>query len=276
MSGGPGPRSLYWAEQSTAALSARDPGRTIAVLPLGATEQHGPHLPLAVDTIQVEAVVRTLAAALPPESPVLFLPTLPVTLSTEHLGFAGTLSLTPATFLATLAEIAGQVARNGVRKLVFLNGHGGNTAILDVAARAARVEHGMLALRLNWFGVGLPEGLFPEGETAKGIHGGAMETSLMLHLAPELVDMGRARDFGNRAAAPDRMASGLGLAGPGTLAWATEDLDPEGACGDATAASAEAGERVLAHVVAGIVPLLARLDALSPEDEIGTPAWPVP
>ena len=272
----PGTSAFRWAAQSTAALAARPRERIIAVLPLGATEQHGPHLPLCVDTLQVDAVVAGLSAALPQDSPVLFLPTLPVTLSTEHLGFAGTLSLTPATFLATLAEIAGQVARNGVRKLVFLNGHGGNTALLDVAARAARVDHGMLAMRLNWFGVGQPEGLFPEAEGRKGIHGGAMETSLMLHLAPELVQMSKARDFGNRGAEGDRPASGLGLAGPGTLAWATEDLSPEGACGNAAAATAEAGRCVLEHVVAGLLPLLARLEALTPEDEIGTPAWPLP
>ncbi|MFY0311818.1 creatininase family protein [Leisingera sp. D0M16] len=236
----------YWAE-----LKAPDfqslPGDCVAVLPLGATEQHGPHLPLSVDTDLTQEAVARMLAELSPEQTVLVLPALTITKSNEHNGFPGTLSLSPETLLAVLRGIGASVARAGVERLVLFNGHGGNTALLQVAARELRISYNLIAAVCSWSGFAETEGLFEPGAYAVDLHAGDSETSAMLAARPDLVDMGKAKTF--RTAMEDWAGNFrfIGLTGePAAPGWTADDLNPAGVCGDASAATAAKGEAMLA------------------------------
>ena len=176
----------YWADATTRELESLDPERTVVVLPVAAIEQHGPHLPLATDAIVADALVRHAVATPRPVARVLALPPLVVGHSLEHAGFAGTLSASAETLLALWGDVARGVARTGARKLVLLNAHGGQRSIVDLVAVRARAEHGLLVVRANYFAFGVPDGLFAADELELGLHGGEVETSLLLHLRPDL------------------------------------------------------------------------------------------
>ncbi|HBM60936.1 MAG TPA: creatininase [Citreicella sp.] len=252
----------FWADYSRQAFAELDHDRLIAVLPIGAIEQHGPHLPMSVDACTVHNVAQRLAAALPDTSPVLILPTQAICKSDEHIDFPGTLTLTGETFGHVLREIGASVARAGVRKLVFLNGHGGNIPAMDMAARDLRIRHGMMAFSANWFGFGMPEGIYSATELAHGIHAGDMETSVMLALDPANVDMSLARDFRSRGQDLAEQTQHLGLGRAVKPGWKTQDLSTSGACGEAHLASAEKGEATLAHAVTRLVAAMAEIDSL--------------
>lgn len=252
----------YWADHTQREFAALDRDRLIAVLPIGAIEQHGPHLPMSVDACTVTQVARRLADALPEDSPVLILPTQAVCKSDEHIDFPGTLTLSPETLIRVLCEIGASVARAGVKKLVLLNGHGGNIPVMDVVTRKLRIDHDMLAFAVNWFGFGMPEGLYSPTERAHGIHAGDMETSVMLALDPANVDMAQARDF--RSAGQD-LAEGtrwLGLGRAAKPGWKVQDMNADGACGEAHLATAAKGEATLDFAVARLVEAMAEIDAL--------------
>ena len=258
----------FWADLSTVEFAAMDLARALAVMPVAATEQHGPHLPLDVDTQLVDGVVQAALPNLPPSLPVLFLPTQAVGLSPEHTGFAGTLSLKAGTVIQLWTEIAEGVARAGVRKLVLLNSHGGQVGVLDIVGRDLRARLGMLVYSVNWFNLPLGEavdGLFSAAEHRFGIHAGDMETSMMLALAPHKVDMARARNF---ASASQRRAEKFPILGNGRsarLAWQTQDYNPAGAVGNAAAATADKGRAVLQAAGQALAQLLAEVDALPPD-----------
>lgn len=250
--------SRYWQDLPWPAF--RDlPADTVAVLPVAAMEQHGPHLPIAVDTTINDGIVARTLTKLPQDAPVLVLPTQAVGLSVEHIRFPGTLTGSVETLLALWTEIGESVARAGVRRLVILNSHGGQPQIAEMVCRRLRGRARMLAVSCLWSRLGAPEGLSDPG----GMHGGLVETSLMLRLAPERVDMGKARNFRNawldRAAAfPTLRPEGLVSFG-----WETQELHPLGAVGDASRASAAIGERVLdlaATRVAALLEEVRRLD----------------
>src|SRR5215472_9473715 len=188
MSDTPPPRlpRRRWVEMTTAEFSAL-PSDTVAVLPVGAIEQHGPHLPVYVDACLNEGVVARAMALIPPELPVTFLPMQAVGKSNEHLAFPGTLSLSAETLIRLWTEIGESVHRAGVRKLVLFNSHGGQPQIMDIVARDLRVRCGMFVVTCGTYALGRPAGLFPESELKHGIHGGSVETSMMMHLRPELV-----------------------------------------------------------------------------------------
>ena len=253
------PRRL-WQEMTTEDFRALDVERVIALLPVAAIEQHGPHLPLSVDATIVDGIVARALELLPAELPVSVLPTQAIGKSNEHLAFPGTLTLGAETLARLWTEIGESVARAGVRKLVLFNAHGGQPQVMEIVARELRVRHGMLAVAASWYGFGLPAGMFPEDEIRHGIHGGAVETSIMLHLRPDLVRRDRLENFPSLGA---RMAGEYRLLGPtgiAKLAWQTQDLNPDGACGDATNADAARGARIVDHAARMLVTLLEETD----------------
>ena len=252
------PRVSYWTDLKTTSFAEADAERRIALLPVGAVEQHGPHLPLGTDSFILDAVIarcadRLIAADdLPADRgpQIVILPTQSIGDSLEHRDFTGTLSQTPESLIESWTRIGHAVADAGIRKLALVNSHGGQPQIVDIVAQRLRAQRGMLAARLNTFRLGVPEGLFPEDELAHGYHGGSVETSMMLAIAPHLVDMDEALSFDTlaaRLAAENRVLGAEGRAG---FAWQAQDLNAEGAMGDAASADAERGERVLDHLAA--------------------------
>ena len=264
--------SRFWADLTTrdfAHLQASgQAAHTVAVLPVAAIEQHGPHLPLSVDATLLQGVIDAALPLLPANLPTLFLPPQVVGLSTEHLAYPGTLSLAPATVIALWTEIGACVARAGVKKLLLLNGHGGQVSVMDIVARELRQRHGLLVYSSSWFSLPLPgdvQVLFSAQEHRFGIHAGEIETSMMLHLAPQTVRMDQARDF--RSTSQDR-AERYALLGNGKSAkmgWAMQDYHPAGAVGNAAGATAEKGRAVVQAAGAQLALLLQELCALPVE-----------
>lgn len=247
----------FWHEMTTADFSAGDTASWIAVLPVAAIEQHGPHLPLSTDTAIAHGQIARVCELLPDDLPVTFLPVQQIGKSDEHIDFPGTLTASPETLVRLWGEIGESVHRAGVRKLVLINSHGGNVPVLDIVARDLRVKFSMLAVATNWLRFGQPDGLYPAEEFSYGIHGGAIETSIMLHLHPDLVAMDKAGDF--RSAQTEFIAefSHLRAHGPAQFGWKTQDLNPAGALGNAAIATADKGEASLDHAARGFIALLA-------------------
>jgi creatinine amidohydrolase len=228
----------------------------IAVLPVAAVEQHGPHLPVGVDSYIAEAYLARVRALLPKDSPAVFLPVQAVGASDEHRAFRGTLTLSPETALAAFIEIGESVARAGIRKFVIVNSHGGNIALIDLAARQLRVRANMLAVHCSWGRFGYPDGLFSAKERTHGIHGGEIETSIMLAAYPHLVRREKIADFRPATYAMERDYIYLRADHPVGFGWMTQDLHPSGALGDASLATAEKGEAALDHGARAFVALL--------------------
>lgn len=251
----------YWAEYTAREFARLDRESLVAVLPVGAIEQHGPHLPLSVDQEILDGIIAATLNHLPDSCPALFLPTLPVGKSNEHARFSGTLTFSSQTLIAMWTEIGDAVAASGVRKLVLLNSHGGQIAVMDIVARDLRVKHDMLTVAANWFAMGLPDGLLTEDEARHGIHAGDMETSVMLALRPDLVQMEHARDFRPLNARMARENRHLGLGPAGKIGWQAQDMHPAGACGNAAEASAEKGRAFIDHAARQIAILLQEVAA---------------
>ena len=254
-------RSSYWQELTTCDFAGLDPEKTIALLPVAAIEQHGPHLPLATDAIINAGIVTETMQRLPDDLSVLVLPALTVGSSLEHTAFPGTLSVDAETLLATWRQIGACVARAGIRKLVILNTHGGQTALVDLAALQLRAAHVMLVARANYLRFGTPAGLFSLEDLDEDMHGGLVETSLMLHLRPDLVRREATEEF---AGLPRTLAARneqLGVEKPVGFGWMSQDLHPSGACGNAAGADAGRGKAYLEHTANALVRLLAEVTA---------------
>jgi creatinine amidohydrolase len=265
--------SRYWADHTTEAIARLDRERLIAVLPVAAIEQHGPHLPLSTDTTIVDGIVRATIPRLPDELPVLFLPTAAVGKSNEHALYPGTLTLSITTLLAYWGDLAASIVASGVKKIVFFNSHGGQMNAMDILVRDLRAWHGILVVASNWYALGLPPGMFGEHELQHGIHGGDLETSLMMALAPDDVRLDRRQDFGSLTEILARENRYLSITPRGKIGWQTQDLNPLGACGDATLATAEKGRAVLDFVADRFVELLREVDAYPLERLANAPAW---
>lgn len=261
-------RRFDWADFRAAEYRAIDPARTIAILPTAAIEQHGPHLPVGTDTMIAEGMLAHLRATCPDDLDIRILPVQAVGKSNEHLFAPGTLTLTAETALRAWVEIGLSVRRAEVRKIVLVNSHGGNLDLVSIVSRELRVRAGMLAVKCQWSGFGAPEGLYGPRELAFGIHGGDMETSLMLAFRPDTVDMTAAQTF-------DSTAEGAAIPpnGPLSYGWIATDLNPAGTVGDAVAGTAAKGHATAAHQVTGFIDLLRRVadagltgfDPVSPE-----------
>jgi creatinine amidohydrolase len=259
--------SGHWHDLCTSDFERVDAERCIALLPVAATEQHGAHLPLATDALINQGVVSETLRRLPPSASVLVLPALNIGDSLEHSTFPGTLSAGLDALLALWLAVGDGVARAGVRKLVIFNSHGGQRAHVDLAALRLRVAHGLMVVRAHSFAFGAPPGLFDATELAHGLHGGAAETSLILHLRPDLVRHEAIANFATPGPALAARGGWLGVEKPIGLGWMAQDLNPHGVCGDARAASAHKGRLLLEHMAQGLCQLLAEVEAT---------AWPPP
>jgi len=257
--------SRFWSALSTTDFASVDAARAVAVLPVAATEQHGPHLPLGVDSTLADGVVQASLPHLGVDLPVLFLPTQTVGLSSEHTAFAGTLTLSPQTLISVWCELGACVARAGFRKLVLFNAHGGNVAPMDIVARELRSAHQMIVYSTSWYTLPLGEAvdsLFDGDEHRFGIHGGAIETSMMLALAPDQVRMAQARDFESASAQRARDFPILGNGRSARLGWQMQDYHPEGAVGRASEATAGKGRALVEAAGRQLAALLAEVSAL--------------
>jgi creatinine amidohydrolase len=248
-----------WEDLATTDFGQFDPEEAIAVLPVAAVEQHGPHLPLGTDAIICDAILDNALARLGAPAPVLRLPTQRIGHSPEHNRFPGTLSLRVETVLALWTDIGRSVAAAGIRKLLLFNTHGGQGALVDIVAQALRSEASMTVARCSLYRLPLPQGWIAERELRFGLHGGQVETSLVLHIAPHLVRLDRTRDFASSAELWEAAHRGLRIEGETGIGWRAEDLNPEGVTGDASSASAELGARLLEHFAARVAALLQDL-----------------
>ncbi|MBB3541717.1 MULTISPECIES: creatininase family protein [unclassified Rhizobium] len=247
-------------------LTPADRRQWIAVLPLGAHEQHGPHLPFDTDTLIARGIVARLKAALPAALPATFLPTEEVGYSVEHMDVKGTQTLTYGEAVERWLGIAQRLAGTGIRKLVMLNAHGGNSPLMTIVATEARVRFNMLAVATSWTRFGVPAGVISPEEKTIDIHGGDIETSVMLALHPEKVDMEKAADFPSRQSDFAARFKHLRAYGPHAFGWKMSDLSASGVAGNASRATAEKGEALIAHSVKGLVELLQDVDAFDPAE----------
>jgi creatinine amidohydrolase len=245
-------------------LSAKDfaqriSERSILVQPLGAVEQHGPHLPLATDSIIAEAVAREgVLRAVAEGVDAWFLPTLSFSKSNEHAWCPGTIWLSAATMQAVVSDIGRSVAMSRCRKLVFLNGHGGNSSLVSMMNRELRLQHGLMTFLAH---PALPAdqgGGSHKGEAGMGIHGGHDETSLMLHLRPGLVDMTHAK-----RSIPEALRENtyVRFGGSVQFGWLSNDFDEGGVIGDPEGANAEHGAAAFANAIRAFCGALHEIDA---------------
>lgn len=246
-----------WSELTApelAALVERDP---VVVLPVAAIEQHGPHLPLSTDVDIGAGLLRAALERIGDEVPVLVLPTEAIGASPEHGGWAATLDRGPEALRAQLLETGRSLARAGVRRLVLHNSHGGNKAVLDQVALDLRRNYGLLVVKAHWFRFPRPDlpGI-PSEEWDRGLHGGAIETAMMMHLHPERVRAEYVADFRSLEVELEQSMRVLRPEGAASFAWLADDLNPRGAIGDARLATAELGRRLVDHFGAVLADVL--------------------
>jgi creatinine amidohydrolase len=251
---------IHWPD-----IAKADAARWIAVLPLAATEQHGPHLPLETDVLIGEAYLARVRELLPAALPVTFMPVQPIGISTEHIDYPGTKTLPTGVALKEWMTIGESAARSGIRKLVMVTSHGGNSAAMSLVAQDLRAHQQMLVVTTSWFRFGIPDGLLSEEETRHGIHGGAAETSIMLARYPQRVRKEAIADFRPTSIDMEKKFRWLSAHRPVPFAWQTQDLHESGAVGDATKATAEKGELLIDHAARAFCELLDDVDKFDPE-----------
>jgi creatinine amidohydrolase len=263
------PALRRWADLCTTDFPALDPGRTVAVLPVAAIEQHGPHLPLSADADLVEGVLAAAGPHLPPDCPAYLLPTQSIGLSPEHQRFPGTLTLRPETVIRLWTDIGESVARAGVRKLLIFNSHGGHAGIMDLVARDLRSRLDLLVYSASWFNLPLLDeqgqdlnARFSAAEHRFGIHAGQVETSMMLALRPGTVRMERAQHFASTSQQRAERYPILGNGRSAKLAWQMQDYHPQGAVGNAAAADAATGRELVEAAGRSLARLLQEFSEL--------------
>lgn len=245
------PRVPRLAELSGPQIVSRLTDRSIIVQPLGAIEQHGPHLPLATDELIATATAEAAVAQAAADGlDIWLLPTIAYTKSNEHAWSPGTMWISASTMLSMLDDIGRCIATTPAKRLVFLNGHGGNSALLGVANREIRLAHGLMTFLAHPSVPADQGGASPPSELGMGVHGGTDETSMLLHLRPDLVDMTLASRN-----VPDGLAANrhVRFGGRVSFGWLSNDFGPDGHVGDPTQATAELGRQLFDGAVAGLV-----------------------
>ncbi len=250
-------RSFYWEDLTTAEFSARDFAQTVVVLPVAAVEQHGPHLPVSTDAALNQAILERALELMPADSDLLILPAVKVGKSDEHLAFPGTLAISAETLRQLWLDMARSAARAGARRILIFNSHGGQVGLVDIVCRDIRIELGLLAVGCSWFRITDASGLFSAHEIAHGIHGGDIETSMMLAAAPECVAMDQAQDFVPLTVAIQQSGSELTAEGRVGFGWQAQDLHPAGVMGDAANATAEKGRAMIERAAEGLIRLIS-------------------
>jgi creatinine amidohydrolase len=251
-------KSRRWSDLTTRDFAALDAERLVAIVPVGAVEQHGPHLPVAVDAAINAGIVARAVELMPQDCRALVLPMTPVGKSDEHLSFPGTLTLSYETLGRVWYELGESVHRAGLRKILFFNSHGGQPQLLKIVCRDLRVKRAMFAVSAMWPRLMDMTDLVEAAEISHGIHGGQIETSMMLHLHPEMVDMTRADDFVPVTVRIAREAELLG-GGAAYFGWQAQDLHPAGVCGNAAKATAELGRELVERAARGLVRLVEEI-----------------
>ena len=243
------PASRHWADLTWQDIRdlPKEPG--VVVLPIGAIEQHGPHLPVWTDALLAERSSRRAFELLPADVSALLLPTLSYGKSNEHTGFPGTIALSAATLIALLRDIGAAVARSGFSRLLFVNTHGGNKAVLEIMCRDLRAEFGLLCF--------LAQGQhdtskLPDIERKFGIHANTAETALLLHLTPELVKTPLPA-----AHYPAFTSPQFNLTFPPQVGWLTRDWSTDGHFGDPGAATPEDGAEWFEQIAASLAVQIA-------------------
>lgn len=230
--------------------------QTIVVLPLGATEQHGLHLPLETDSIIARGICDRLIAQLGEDKDVRFLPVEEITYSPEHMDHEGSQTRTFEETIKRWIALGEKAADAGAKRFILLNAHGGNSPLASIAVQELRVRRSILAVATKWDRFIKGSGVVSANEESFGIHGGDIETSVMLALAPDRVIMDNAREFPNRQEALTLDHKYLRAYGPHAFGWKAADLNPLGVTGNAGAATAEKGEALLKIAVEGMRDLI--------------------
>ena len=277
--------SRFWSNLTSRQFSrlgaSPDIAQVVAVLPVAAIEQHGPHLPVSVDTTLLEGVIAATLPHLESELPVLFMPTQAIGKSNEHIRFPGTLTLSAQTLIAVWMELGACVARTGIKKLVLLNSHGGQVSVMDIVGRDLRTVHDLIVFSTNWYTLPLGSdvlNLFPPEEHRFGIHAGDMETSMMLALEEKSgdrhVDMRQARNFTSTAQERAARYPILGNGSGAKLAWQVQDYNAMGAAGNAAIATAAKGHALINAAGLQLAGLLREISDLPLSTLNPTPHFP--
>ncbi len=251
----------HWQDMTTEDFARSATKDWIAILPVAAIEQHGPHLPVATDRVINEGYLARMLELLPESLPATVLPVQAIGKSNEHISSPGTLTFSWETLTRAWIEIGDSIARAGVRKLVIINSHGGNVPIIDIVARELRVKHDMLVVGTAWSRLGHPDGLYGSHDLRFGIHGGEMETSIVLALRPDLVKADKAKNFRSTQENFEQEFTHLRAHGPVQFGWKAQDLNVEGTVGDASLADPAKGRASLDHGARRFIELLRDVHA---------------
>ena len=249
-----------WEELTTLEFSDLDLDKIVAVLPIAAIEQHGPHLPVGVDSKIIESLIKIISDKLPENSNLKFLPIQKIGKSNEHNRFPGTLSFSMETMISMIIDIGNSLYNSGIRKLVLFNSHGGNISVMDTVAREIRIRNKMLVFNVNWFGFGMPEGLYSDQELKHGIHAGDIETSVMLAIDLDNVELEKAKNFMPKTIEMEKLYKNIGLNSGAKFGWETQDLHPSGACGNAKIATASKGLKTLEFVTEKLLGVFTEIE----------------
>jgi creatinine amidohydrolase len=248
-----------WADLTTVDFTGGALNDALAILPVAAVEQHGPHLPLSTDVVINQGVIDAACALLPADLPVIVLPMQAIGTSHEHMAFPGTLTFQARTLIGLWTEIGESVARAGLRKLLIFNSHGGQTGVAELVGVDLRARLGMIVSWASPSAFGTPEGAVDRVEAVHGLHGGTKETAMMLHLRPELVRLDAVGRFPSAGERMERDFARLRATGRSGFAWQTQDLNAEGVVGDAAAATVELGKQLVDHAARGLIELIKDL-----------------